>query len=92
MSGFVLGSVLAQFLGAWAFLTAKRRFGFREVPAAIISGLATTVVASVAYTIMRVHEWLAGPGANWGVSVFLAACVGLTQGFLFRSRPLAPHA
>lgn len=92
MAGFVIGSVLAQFLGAWTFLTAKRQLHFDEVQSAIISGFATTVVASVAYTLMHVHEWLGGAGTSWGASVFLAVCMGLMQGILFRSRPLAPRA
>ncbi len=90
MLGFLLGTVLGQVAGAAAYMQAKTRFGFRELPAAIAAGLATTIVASVAFLVLRVHEWFGSdPEASRGISVFVGVCLGIMQGVLFRGRPLA---
>ncbi len=89
--GFIVGSVMAQFAGAWTYRSAKRRLVLSEARAAIASGFATAIVGTLAYTLLRVHEWLGGQGASWGVSVFIAVCMGLVQGVLFRGRPLEPR-
>jgi hypothetical protein len=90
--GFVLGTMAAQFAGAWTYRTAKRRLALGEVKAAITSGLATAVVAASAYIPFDVHEWLGGRGVSWDVSVFMAVCMGIAQAVLFRGRPLEPRA
>ena len=91
MSGFVIGSLIALFAGAWVYRTAKRRLAFHEAAAAIVSGLATTVAATLVYIPFHVHEWLGGAGTSWGASAFMGLCLGLTQGVLFRGRPLEPR-
>ncbi len=88
MFGFILGTVLAQFAGAWSYHASKKHLGFTEVRAALAAGLTTTVVASALYLPFHVHDWIAGPGATWGVAVFLGLCIGILQGVLFRGRPL----
>ena len=88
MFGFIVGSVIAQFAGAWAYHASKRRLAFTEVPAAIAAGFVTTVVASAVYIPSHVHDWVAGPGSSWGSSVLLGLCMGIMQGVLFRGRPL----
>jgi len=88
MFGFIVGSVIAQFAGAWAYHASKRRLAFTELLAAIAAGLVTTVVASALYIPFHVHDWLAGPGSSWGSSVFLGLCMGVIQGVLLRGRPL----
>jgi hypothetical protein len=89
MFGFILGSVIAQFAGAWVYHASKKRLAVGELLAALGAGLATTVVASAVYIPLHAHEWLAGPGASWEISVFLGLCMGIAQGVLFRGRPLA---
>jgi hypothetical protein len=88
MLGFILGSVIGQFAGAWAYHASKKRLAFRELLAALTAGVTTTLFASVVYVPFHVHEWLAGSGARWEISVFLALCMGIVQGVLFRGRPL----
>jgi hypothetical protein len=88
MFGFTIGSMIAQVAGAWAYHTSKKHLGVRELLAALAAGLTTMVVASVVYIPFRAHEWLAGPGARWEISVFLALCMGIVQGVLLRGRPL----
>ena len=91
IGGFIIGSVAGQFAGSWAYW---RALGGRpsatrsEWVAATVAGLVATVVASVIYIPLGVQSWLLGEGASWGVSVFLAVCMGLCQGVLFRGRPL----
>ena len=78
----------AQFAGAWTYLTAKRK-ALTEPAAAIACGVVTTLVAAPAFIALDVHHWILGPETNWGLSVFLAVCGGITQGALFRGRPLS---
>ena len=87
MFGFIVGSVIAQFVGAWSYHASKKHRGFTEVPAALAAGVTTTIAASALYILFHVHDWIAGPGATWGSSVFLALCMGILQGVLFRGRP-----
>ena len=87
MIGFIIGSVIAQLAGAWAYHASKKRLAFTTVPAAIAAGLATTLLASILFIVFHVHDWLGGPGASWGNSVFLGLCMGILQGALFRGRP-----
>jgi len=87
MIGFIVGSVIAQFAGAWAYHASRKHLAFTEIPAAIAAGLATTVLASILFILLHVHQWLAGPGASWGNSVFLGLCMGILQGVLLRGRP-----
>src|SRR2546429_6294801 len=91
LGGFIIGTLIAQFAGAWTYGRAKRALALSEARAATASGIATTVVAALIYTLFRVHEWLGGQGVSWGLSVFMAICVGLVQGVLFRGRPLEPR-
>jgi hypothetical protein len=88
MFGLIIGSVIAQFAGAWAYHASKKRLAFNEIPGALAGGLTTTAAASVLYILFHVHDWVAGPGASWGSSVFLGLCMGILQGVLFRGRPL----
>ena len=88
MIGFIVVSIIAQFVGAWAYHASKKHLAFTEVSAAIAAGLTTTVIASILYILLHVHDWLAGPGASWGSSVFLGLSMGILQGVLFRGRPL----
>ena len=89
MFGFIVGSIIAQVAGAWSFHASKKRLAFTEAPAALVAGFTTTVIASAVYIPLHVHDWAAGPGASWGISVFLGLCMGILQGVLFRGRPLA---
>jgi len=88
MIGFIIGSVIGQLAGAWTYHASKKRLAFTELPAAIAAGLATMAVASILYILWHVQDWLAGPGASCGASVFLGLCMGILQGVLFRGRPL----
>lgn len=90
--GFAIGTVTGQFAGGWAYRVGKKKLALSEPGAAIGSGLATAVVASSLYILFHVHEWIGGNGGSWGVSVFIAMCMGIVQGALFRSRPLEPRA
>ena len=80
--GLVFGVGFASTTGAWTFRTLKRR-GIGEILAATLCGLATTVVASVAFVALRIHLWF-GPETNWGFSVFLGVCTGIWQAVLHR--------
>ena len=91
LSGFIIGSILAQFAGAWAYwrtrivLTDRAR---RELWAASIAGVVTALVGTVAYIFFKVHLWLDVQNAPWGADVFLGICMGICQAVLFRGRPL----
>ena len=86
-AGFVIGTVAAQFSGAWAYWQVRGR-GPGEARAAVAAGLVATAVASATYVLVSVHTWLGGSGTPWSASVFLGLCVALCQGVLFRGRPL----
>lgn len=91
MIGFVIGSILGTLGGSWVY-HAARRVPLGQLSAAILSGASVAFVDSVAYILLGVHSWVAGPGAAWGVSVFLAVCMGITYGALCRGQPLAPRS
>jgi uncharacterized PurR-regulated membrane protein YhhQ (DUF165 family) len=90
MGGFILGTILGQFAGAWAYWQARRTDASSrraEWLAAAAGGLVSTLVASAVYVALGVHIWLSGEGTSWGASVFLAVCMSLVQAVLFRGRP-----
>ena len=92
--GFIIGTAAGQFSGAWMYWRireARRTAAVREADAATAAGLVTTAVASAFYIPLGVHTWIGGDGTPWGASVFLAVCMGLCQGILFRGRPLRPR-
>ena len=92
LAGFIFGSLAGLFSGAWVYghvgddspVTVKH-----QLRAAAAAGLVTTVIASAIYIPLRVHIWVGGDGTSWGASVFLALCMGICQGILFRGRPLS---
>ena len=86
---FLFGAVTGQIIGAWAYRESKRRFKFGEWRAATVAGVVATVVTAPLFILNKVHEWLLGPGAHWGLSILMAVFVGICQGVLFRGRPLA---
>jgi hypothetical protein len=88
VAGFILGTILAQFAGGWAYWTSKRRWAFGETRARLAAGVTTAVVAGVAYVPLGVHRWLSGEDGTWVEAAFIGVCVGLIQGILFRGRPL----
>jgi hypothetical protein len=90
VAGFIIGSVGGQFAGAWVYWQIRGDGPEREARAAAAAGLVTMVIASAIYIPLRVHTWVGGTDAPWGVSVFLGLCMGLCQGILFRGRPLPP--
>ena len=87
MLGFIVGTVLGQFAGALVFHASKKRLALGEAGARALAGLGTTVVTAPVFVIMGVHEWMAGEGTSWGAALFLAVCMGIIQGVLFRGRP-----
>jgi hypothetical protein len=91
--GFVLGSVVGMFAGAWVYwrvLGDGARSAMRTVGAAVAAGLTTMAVDTVLFIPLGVHTWVGGIGTPWATSVFLALCLGVCQGVLFRGRPLPP--
>lgn len=88
--GFIIGTAVAQFAGAFAYRFAKAK-PLKEALAALSAGLVTAVVATPFYIAFHTHHWLAGSGSSWGISAFLAVCIGIVQGVLFRGRPLTPR-
>ena len=93
MLGFVVGSFLAQFVAAWAYWRVRGPRGSSpkrpEWLAATADGIGFVLVASGIYVPMGVQFWLLGSDAPWGVSVFMAVCMGLAHAVLFRGRPWA---
>ena len=85
--GFIIGTLLAQVAGAAAYRFAKRR-ALNETLAAIAGGFVAAVAATPVYIAFHIQDWLAGSGSSWGVSAFMAVCMGIVQGVLFRGRPL----
>ena len=86
--GLLLGAAAAQFLGAWAYLLVKPRVS-REFVAASAAGFVAGLIATVLYRAFHTYSWISGSDTNpWGLSVFLGVCVGISQGALFRGRPL----
>ena len=86
----IIGLLPAQLAGAWAYWKAHGSTSpqiRREWVAATVSGLVTTVVASVIYIAFGLHKQLPG-GSSWGASVFFGLCFGICQGALVRGRPL----
>jgi hypothetical protein len=93
LGGFFIGTVAGITSGAWAYWRLRLKGSEsapNEGPAAVAAGLVTTVVASLVYILLGVHEGLAGEGYSWGVSISFGLCVGICQGALFRGRPLPP--
>ncbi len=88
--GVLAGGAVALIIGAWTYLTLKRR-GIGEVLAATGSGLATTLVASVVFIVLHVQKWF-GPETSWGFSVFLGFCAGICQAVLYRGDMLVPRS
>ena len=89
----LFGTFVAQLAGAVAYW--RVRFSKTSAPrpewlAALSSGFATTVVASVAYAAFRVHDMLGEYGSTWAASVFLGLCMGIGQGVFLRGRLLQP--
>jgi hypothetical protein len=88
----VIGLLPAQLAGAWAYRKAHRSASAQirqEWVSATVSGLVTTVVASVIYLAFGLHKQLAG-GSSWGASVFMGACFGICQGVLGRGEGRPP--
>ena len=77
------------FVADWSYRTLKRGHA-SELIAATVSGLGITVVTSIGFLLLKVHQWWFGPETSWGFSVFLGFCAGLCQAVLFRGG-LAPR-
>ena len=94
VAGLVIGTVAGQFSGAWVYRRVRGNSPgpWSEFDAAWAAGLVTTAVASAIYVPLGVHTWALGSDASWGMSVFLALCLGICQGMLFRGRPSGPRA
>ena len=93
MAGFIVGTIVGQFCGAWVYWRVRgNRSGpaMREALAATAAGLVTAAIATAVYVPLDVHTWLGGLGAPWGASAFLAVMMGVCQALLFRGRPLRP--
>ena len=90
MVGFIIGMLGAQFAGSWAYW--RVRANRPEWLAASAAGLVATIVGSLIYIPLHVHDWLGGQGSSWGLSIFMALCVGICQGALFKGRPLRPRS
>ena len=91
MFGFVLGTVAAQFAGAWVYLHVRGDAlvtTTRGILAASAAGLVTGVIATAIYIPLGVHTWLGGPGTPRFTSAFVGFCAGLCQAVLLRGRPL----
>ena len=89
--GVVLGTLAGQFAGAWMFLKVRREAqgSLRsEVAAAVTAGVTTAIVSAPIYVVLGVSSWISGGDGRWGISAFLAICVGICQAVLSRSRPL----
>lgn len=86
---FIIGTVLAQFAGAFAYRRLHRSPSVTEPVRAAATGLLTAIVATGLYIPLRVGEWLSG-AEDWRVSVFLALCIGICQAVLFKGRPSLP--
>ena len=85
----VIGTVGAQFAGAWAYRRVDRSASGdtrRKVLSAIAAGAVTTIVAAPVYMIVGVDSWI-GIGTNWEMSAFFGVCMGICQAVLFRGRP-----
>ena|SRR2546425_1871391 len=94
MPGFIIGSFVSQFAGAWAYWWVRGKDSSSTAPqwlAATAGGLAYTVVASAIYIPLHVHTWLGGEGTSWGASVFIAVCMALVQAILLPGRPWPRH-
>ena len=90
MPGFILGSLVSQFVGAGLYWQVRSKQSSPNAPrwlAATVGALAYTLVASAIYIRFRVHIWLGGEGTSWGASVFIAVCMALAQAILFPGRP-----
>jgi len=91
LAGFIIGSVAGLLSGAWVYehfrRDSKMSLG-HQLRSAAAAGVMTTLIDSAIYVPFRVHVWLGGEGTSWGASVFLALCMGICQGILFRDRPL----
>jgi hypothetical protein len=94
VAGFLLGTAVGQLAGAWLYwrVRASHELIAREFQAATAAGITTTVVASALYIPLHVHSWIGGEGTPWAASIFLALCMGICQGALFRGRPLGPRS
>jgi len=90
MLGFIIGSFVSQFAGAWAYWQVWGKDSLSRTPqwvAATVGGVAYTLVASAIYIPFHVHIWLLGEGTPWGASVFIAVCMALVQAILLPGRP-----
>jgi hypothetical protein len=93
--GFIVGTIVGQFCGAWVYWRVRGKNpgpAMREALAAAAAGLVTAAIATAVYVPLDVHSWLGGIGAPWGASAFLALIMGVCQAVLFRGRPLRPAA
>ena len=89
--GFIIGSIMGQFAGAWTYLRTKlalQAFWYREIVSALLAGLVTALIATAVYVPLGVHIWITQrQDAPWAAAAFLGVCMGICQGVLFRDRP-----
>ena len=88
--GILITMSAGFFVADWSYRALKRGHT-SDLIAATVSGLGITVVASVGFLLLKVHQWWFGPETSWGFSVFLGFCVGLCQAVLFRGGLLEPR-
>ena len=87
--GLVIGVGVAAHTGGSTYRALKRR-SQSEILAAIGDGLATTVVASIAFTVLRIHLW-SGPETSWRFSLFLGLCTGIWHTVMHRGELIVPR-
>ncbi len=90
VAGLLIGTMIAQLAGARTYWWVRAKTGTSsgsEWLSAISAGFVTTLGAAIVYIPLRLHNLL---DSSWGASVFLALCVGICQGALYRGGRLRP--
>ena len=89
MGGFIIGTMLGQLAGSWAYWKVydRRADHNTEWRESVVAGTVSAVVAAAVYIPTHVQIWLAGEHGTWKVAVFVAVCMGLCQGILWPERP-----
>ena len=88
--GLVFAVGIASTAGAWTFRSLKQQ-GIGEIFAATLCGLASALVASAFFIVLRIHLWF-GPEMDWRMSAFLGVCVGIWFAVMHRRDRLGSRA